>query len=119
MSSILHSIPSSHRPPSLKDDDYDHEISLIDHTQTTGRSRSHSTTDSNRHDSLQPPEDVSPRRHSHDQLRKKLTLREEVERRRYSKPKYQNRHLGDDLNGGQAPQDVDPRPYDMAAVDIE
>jgi hypothetical protein len=119
MSSILHSIPSSRRPPTLKDEDCDHEISLIDHTQTTGRSRSHSTTDSNRHDSLKSPEDVSPRRHSDDQLRKKLTLREEVERRRYSKPKYQNRHLGDDLNGGQAPQDVDPRPDDMAAVDIE
>lgn len=119
MSSILHSIPSSRRPPSLKDDDYDHEISLIDHTQTTGRSRSHSTTDSHRRDSLQPPEDVSPRRHSDDQLRKKLTLREEVERRRYSKPKYQNRHLGDDLNVGQATQDADPRPDDVATVDIE
>jgi len=120
MSSVLHSIPSSRRPPSLKDDDYDHEISLIDHTQiTAGRSRSHSTTDSNHRDSLRPPEDVSPRRHSDDQLRKKLTLREEVERRRYSKPKYQNRHLGDDLNGGQASQDINPPPGDAVAVDIE
>ncbi len=119
MSSVLHSIPSSRRPPSLKDDDYDHEISLIDHTQPTARSRSHSTTESNRHDPLQPPDDAPPRRHSDDQLRKKLTLREEVERRRYSKPKYQNRHLGDDLNGGQAQQDFNPKPDDVVTVDIE
>jgi len=119
MSSVLHAIPSSHRPPTLKDDDYDHKISLIDCTQTTKRSRSHSTTDSNRRDSLQPTEDVSPRRYSDDHQRKKLTLREELERRRYSKPKYQNRHLGDDLNDGQIPQDVDPRPDDVITGEIE
>jgi hypothetical protein len=119
MSSVLRSIPSSRRPPSLRDDDYDHEISLIDRTATAGRSRSYSATDSNCGDSLQPPEDVSPRRHSDDQPRKKLTLREEVERRTYSKPKYQNRHLGDELSSGQAPQDVDPRPYDVTTADIE
>ena len=119
MSSVLHSIPSSRRPPSLKDDDYDHEINLIDHTQTTGRSRSYSTTDGNRRDSLQLPEDVSPRRHSDDQLRKKRTLREELERRRYSKTKYQNRHLEEDVNSGQAPQDVNSRPDESTTADIE
>jgi hypothetical protein len=119
MSSLLHSIPSSRRPPSPKDDDYDHEIRLIDHTQITARLRSHSTTESNHRDPLQPPEDVSPRRHSDDQLRKKLTLREEVERRRYSKPRYQNRHLRDDLSISQAPQDVKSRPDDVATMEIE
>jgi hypothetical protein len=52
-------------------------------------------------------------------LRKKLTLREEVERRRYSKPKYQNRHLGDDLYSSQAPPDVETEPEDVVIANIE
>jgi hypothetical protein len=98
MSSIIHAIPSSKRAPSLQDADYDHEILLIDHTQsqTPSRSRSHSASDNHR-DSLTPPEEESARRHSDDRLRPKLTLREEIERRRYSKPKYQQGRLGDDL----------------------
>lgn len=119
MSSVLHAIPSSHRPSSLKDEDYDHEIGLVDRTQTTTRSRNNFTSDSNYRDSHQLPEDDSARRHSDDQLRKKMTLREEIERRRYSKPKYQNRHLGDDLNDSQVPKDVESPSDDIRTLEIE
>jgi hypothetical protein len=108
MSSVYHaiSVHSSRRPTELKDSDYDHEIRLIDHTQpaittTATRSRSHSASEGSRRDSLSPPDEDSARRHSDDVLRKKLSLREELARRRYTKPKYQDRRLGDDLNEGQ------------------
>lgn len=108
MSSVYHAIStrSSRRPTELKDTDYDHEIRLIDHTQptiiTATRSRSHSASESSRRDSLSPPDEHSARRHSDDVLRKKLSLREELARRRYAKPKYQDRRLGDDLNEDQS-----------------
>jgi hypothetical protein len=83
---------STRRPPPLKDTDYDHEIRLIDHTQTASpRRRSHSPASERQ---VSPGvSDSSSRRHSDVLLRKhtSLGLRQEITRRKYSK--YQDRHL--------------------------
>jgi hypothetical protein len=97
--SLLHS--STRRPPPLKDTDYDHEIRLIDHTQTASpRRRSHSPSASERQ--VSPGvSDSSSRRHSDVPLRKhtSLGLRQEITRRKYSK--YQDRHLENPLQDDQ------------------
>ncbi|CAG8974714.1 hypothetical protein HYALB_00010106 [Hymenoscyphus albidus] len=94
MSPHLHS--STRRPQPLTETDYDHEISLEDHTsptsiQSTSRSRSA--------DPVQPVEDTasdsSSRRNSDVPLRKphkSQRLRKELSKRKYRK--YQDRRLG-------------------------
>lgn len=70
---------SSRKPSVLSDSDYDHEIALVDHTTSRGKSAEIVRT---------PPIDTSEasaRRNSDSDLRKHLSLREEVARRRYTK----------------------------------
>lgn len=91
---------STRRPSVLRDVDYDHEIGLIDHTTGpfVARTRSQSDSDIDQQGSISPtrtytrrlsdvqPGDVQP---SDAQLQKKISLREEIARRRYTK--YQDR----------------------------
>jgi hypothetical protein len=128
MSSVYHraSHHSSRRPTALKDTDYDHEIYLIDHTKRTSRARSPSqSARGSRPSSLEPPEEEHEPRPSNEQLRKKLSIREELARRRYSKPKYQDRRLGDDLNdehgqeGIRASSDAAPSAVNAANEDSQ
>jgi hypothetical protein len=107
--SHLHS--STRRPSPLKDTDYDHEITLIDHTVTPApRPQSRSPSTSERQ--LSPGvSDSSSRRHSDVALRKHITpkrLRQEITRRKYGK--YQDHPVGDgdgsyDEEEGPAPED--------------
>lgn len=97
--SLLHS--STRRPSPLQDADYDHEISLIDHTrsQTPKLSQSRSPNDTH----LTPEvSDSSSRRHSDVPLRKHATpqrLRKEITRRKYAK--YQDRSTANVSDDGQ------------------
>ncbi|KAI9054096.1 hypothetical protein LZ554_001267 [Drepanopeziza brunnea f. sp. 'monogermtubi'] len=91
--SLLHS--STRRPAPLKSTDYDHEISLVDHTRPASPEVARSRSAGER--PLSPNvSNSSSRRHSDVPLRKHSTpqrLRQEITKRKYSK--YQDRRLGD------------------------
>ncbi|KUJ11989.1 uncharacterized protein LY89DRAFT_624284 [Mollisia scopiformis] len=113
--SLLHS--STRRPAPLQDEDYDHEINLIDHTKqdtaqpTSLKRLSRSRSPNGTH--LTPEiSDSSSRRHSDVPLRKHATpqhLRKELTRRKYAK--YQDRGVANVSDDEQA-EDADADPED-------
>jgi hypothetical protein len=101
--SLLHS--STRRPSPLRDTDYDHEITLVDHTTTSNGSLSRSQSASHRIPSPSVS-NSSSRRHSDAPLQKDSSrhkLRKEITRRKYKK--YQNRRLDEERSDIAQPED--------------
>ncbi|TVY22353.1 Meiotically up-regulated protein [Lachnellula hyalina] len=100
--SILHS--STRRPSPLRDTDYDHEITLVDHTATLQTPRSQSATGASHRIPSPSVSTSSSRRYSDVPLNKdssRQKLRQEITKRRYKK--YQDRRLDEER-----PESPDP-----------
>ncbi|TVY56787.1 Meiotically up-regulated gene 65 protein [Lachnellula cervina] len=102
--SILHS--STRRPSPLRDTDYDHEITLVDHTTTLQTPRSQSATSASHRIPSPSVSTSSSRRYSDVPLNKdssRQKLRQEITRRRYKK--YQDRRLDEERSDTAPPED--------------
>ncbi|TVY90164.1 Meiotically up-regulated protein [Lachnellula willkommii] len=102
--SILHS--STRRPSPLRDTDYDHEITLVDHTTSLQTPRSQSATSASHRIPSRSVSTSSSRRYSDVPLNKdssRQKLRQEITRRRYKK--YQDRRLDEERSDPAQPED--------------
>jgi hypothetical protein len=92
--SAFNQVRSSRRPAALKDSDYDHEISMIDETQSVEPSKTSPSPSRSRSASQSPTSRTTSRRANDAILRKKATLQKEIVNRRYSK--YQDRRVDEE-----------------------